>query len=353
MKKIAMLLPALTLIATLFLLIACGNKDENDSTATNGRHELQPVNVRIHAVAPAHFEEVIQVAGIVKAYEDVKLSPEEGGVVKEWKAQKGQFVKKNEIIALLKDDVIRASYEAAEAQYKLAQLNYEKQKQVFTDQSISEIQYKSAEYNRDAAKAQADLMKARWEHTQIKSPINGVLDDRLIDAGEYAPPAVPMAYIVNTSVIKILAEIPELYAATITLGTPVSITFDALPGDTLAGKISYVGKTVSPTNRTLPVEIYLNNPQGKLKPEMVAKVRVITAAHDNALLVSENVVLQVDKNKLVVYVENGGKATERIVKLGGRQRNMVEIVSGLAPGDHVIISGFQKLVHGNPVNVVE
>jgi membrane fusion protein, multidrug efflux system len=353
MKKLVVFLPALMLASTFFLLTACGNKDANDSTATNGRDELQPVNVRIHAVAPAHFEEVIQVAGIVKAYEDVKLSPEEGGVVREWKAQKGQFVKKGEIIALLKDDVIRASCEAADAQYKLAQLNYEKQKQVFTDQSISEIQYKSAEYNRDAAKAQADLMKARWEHTQIKSPINGVLDDRLVDEGEFAPSSAPMAYIVNISVIKILAEIPELYAATIMLGTPVAITFDALPGDTLRGKISYAGKTVSPTNRTLPVEIYLNNPQGKLKPEMVAKVRVITAARDNVLLISENVVLQVDKNKLVVYIENGGKATERIVKLGGRQGNMVEIVSGLTPGDHVIVSGFQKLVNGNPVNVVE
>ncbi|MDZ7289495.1 MAG: efflux RND transporter periplasmic adaptor subunit [candidate division KSB1 bacterium] len=352
MKELAVFLKAILLVATILLFIACGNKSTDQST-TNNRLEPQPVNVRIQELRPRPFAEAIQVPGIVKAYEDVKLSPEEGGVVKEWRAQKGQFVKKGEIIALLKDDIIRASYEAAEAQYKLAQLNYEKQEKVFTEQSISEIQYKSAEYNRDAARAQADLMKARWEHTQIKSPINGVLDDRYVDEGEFAPPAVPMAYIVNTSMVKILAEIPELHATAVRLGTPVSITFDALPADTMRGKISYVGKTVSPTNRTLPVEIYLNNPQGKLKPEMVAKVRVITAARDNALLISENLVLQVDKNKLVVYVENGGKAEERIVKLGGRQGNMVEIVSGLAPGDRVIVSGFQKLVHGNPVNVVE
>jgi membrane fusion protein (multidrug efflux system) len=353
MKKLALFLPALMPAAVLFLLVACGNKEANNSTATNGRHELQPVNVRIHAVAPAHFEEVIQVSGIVKAYEDVNLSPEEGGVVREWKVQKGQLVKKGEIIALLKDDVIRASCDAAAAQYKLAQLNYEKQEKVFAEESISEMQYKSAEYNRDAAKAQADLMKARWEHTQIKSPINGVLDDRFVDEGEFAPPAVTMAHLVNTGVVKILAEIPELHAGAVTLGTPVSVTLDAVPGDTLRGKISYAGKTVSPSNRTLPVEIFLKNPQGKLKPEMVAKVRVVIAHRDNALLISENVVLQVDRNKLVIYVENGGKAAERIVKLGGRQGNMVEIVSGLSSGDKVIVAGFQKLVHGNPVNVVE
>lgn len=353
MKSLNLLFNLTTSLTMILVLLACGNTNEENSFAANGRHEVQPVNVRVEEVKPMPFANVIQVSGIVKAHEDVNLSPEEGGVVKAWKVEKGQFVKKGEIIALLKDEVIRASYEAAAAQYKLAQLNYEKQEEVYAEQTISEIQYKSAEYNRDAAKAQADLMKARWEHTQIKSPINGVLDDRFVDEGEFAPPAVPMAHLVNTGVVKILAEIPELHAVAVTLGTPVSVTFDAVPGDTLRGKISYAGKTVSPSNRTLPVEIFLKNPQGKLKPEMVAKVRVVLANRDNALLISENVVLQVDRNKQVVYIENGGTAQERIVKLGGRQGNLVEIVSGLSPGDKVIVVGFQKLVNGNPVKVVE
>jgi multidrug efflux pump subunit AcrA (membrane-fusion protein) len=90
------------LLAAILLLFACVNKNEEKSFAANGRYEVQPVNVRIQEVKPMPFENVIQVSGIVKAYEDVNLSPEEGGVVKEWKAQKGQFVKKGEIIALLK-----------------------------------------------------------------------------------------------------------------------------------------------------------------------------------------------------------------------------------------------------------
>jgi RND family efflux transporter MFP subunit len=340
-------------LAAVFLLHACGNAPEEKPIAANNHHVAAAVPVRTQTLAPEHFDEIIQISGTVKAYEDVLVSPEEGGVVKEWKAQKGQFVRAGEVLAILKDDVIRPSYEAADAQYKLAQLSFEKQEKIYAEQSISEIQYKSAEYNRDAAQAQVALMKARWEHTQIKSPISGVLDDRLVDEGEFAPPAVPMAHLVNTSVVKILADIPELHAGAVTIGTPVAVTFDAAPGDTLRGKISYAGKTVSPTNRTLPVEIFLENRQGKLKSEMVAKVRVVLASKDNALLISEHNVLQVDRNKLIVYVENGGRAQERVVKLGGRRGNLVEIVSGLRPGERVIVSGFQKLVDGNPVNVVE
>lgn len=338
---------------SLLQIYACRNSGAEQTNASNGRSEMQPVTVRVQELKPVHFDATIQVTGVVKAFEDVHLSPEEGGVVQEWKARKGQYVKKGEIIAVLKDEVMRASYAAAEAQYKLAELNYEKQEKIFSEQSISEIQYKSAEYNRDAAKAQAELMKARWERTQIRCPINGVLDDRMVDEGEYAPPAAPMAHLVNIRVVKILAELPEMQAGSITLGTPVSVTLDAVPGDTLAGKISFVGNTVSPTNRTLPVEIYLENHEGKLKPEMVAKVRVLLESKDNALLISENTVLQVDRNKLVVYVENGGAAQERLVKLGKRQGNLVEIVSGLAPGERVIVSGFQRLVNGSPVILSE
>lgn len=352
MKKI--LLPLSSLLLLLFFqLSACRNSGAELANASNGHNEMQPVPVRVQELKPVHFDATLQVAGVVKAFEDVYLSPEEGGVIQEWRAQKGGSVKKGELIAVLKDEVLRASYAAADAQYKLAELNYEKQEKIFTDQSISEIQYKSAEYNRDAAKAQAELMKARWERTQIRSPLNGVLDDRLVDEGEFAPPAAPMAHIVNTNVVKILAELPEMHAGSVALGTPVSVSLDAVPGDTLTGKISFVGKTVSPTNRALPVEIYLDNRAGKLKPEMVAKVRVILASKDNALLLSENTVLQVDRDKLIVYVENGGTAQERRVKLGGRQGNLVEVVSGLSPGERVIVSGFQRLVNGSPVILSE
>ncbi|NUM68223.1 efflux RND transporter periplasmic adaptor subunit, partial [candidate division KSB1 bacterium] len=218
----------------LFPLPACRNNGGQQTQASNHRSEMEPVPVRVQELKPAHFDATLQVAGVVKAFEDVYLSPEEGGVIREWRAQKGEYVKRGELIAVLKDEVLLASYAAADAQYKLAELNYEKQEKIFTEQSISEIQYKSAEYNRDAAKAQAELMKARWERTQIRSPINGVLDDRMVDAGEFAPAATPMAHLVNTSVVQILAELPEMHAGSAAPGTPVSVTLDAVPGDTLA-----------------------------------------------------------------------------------------------------------------------
>jgi RND family efflux transporter MFP subunit len=340
---------AVIMIVAVLLTIPSCKKAETAGTI----QKVQPVNVSVMKITPSTMIDGIQVAGTVKAFEDVMMSPEEGGIVKEWKKKKGDLVKKGDLIVTLKDEVIKASYEAANAQYKMAQLNVEKQQSVYEQQGISELQYKNLVYGRDAAKANADLMKARWERTQLRSPINGVVDNTVPNVGEMAAPGIPIARVVNTSTIKIQAEIPELYSGMINVGTAVSVTFDAVQGETLNGKVTYVGSTVSAANRTMLVEILLPNPKGKLKPEMVAKVNLVRQKKNDAILVSESLVQLVDRDRYIVYVERKGIAEERRVTIGGRQGNLVEVVNGLKIGDLLIISGYQKLINGSPVVITE
>ena len=334
------------LMLSALLLSSCGKQE-----ATSNGDKVQPVNVRVEILKPSRLVDGIQVAGTVKASADANLSPEEGGVVKEWKARKGQSVKKGDLVILLRDEVLKAGFDAAEAQYKMAELNLEKQRKVFDEQGISELQLKNIEYTRDAAKANADLMKARWERTQIRAPFDGIVDNIIPNEGDFAPPGMPVARVVNTATIKIQADVPELYSGSISLGSAAIITFDALPGDTLRGKVDFVGSTVSSANRALQVEIVVSNPYRKIKSEMVAKVKILREVKPNALLVSENILQLVDRDRTIVYVENGGKAEERRLKLGGRQGIMVEVLDGLKPGDHLIVTGYQKVVNGSPVTI--
>jgi membrane fusion protein (multidrug efflux system) len=334
------------------LLIALLSLSCHKSETSNGQ-TIQPVNVQIEILKPRVLVDAIQVAGTVKAYEDVNMSPEEGGILSEWKVAKGQRVKKGDLVVVLKDDMLKAGWNAAEAQYRMAELNLEAQRKVYEEHGISELQFKNLQYARDAAKANADLMKARWEHTQLRSPIDGIVDNTIPNKGDFVPPGVPIARVVNTSLVKIQAEVPELYAGSINVGTPSVIIFDALPGDTLWGKVSFVGSTVSAMNRTLAIEILLSNSPQRLKPEMVAKVKLLRETKQDAILVSANVVQLVDRDRTVAYVENAGKAEERTLKLGGRQGIMVEVLEGLNAGDHLIVTGYQKVVDGSPVIVTQ
>jgi membrane fusion protein (multidrug efflux system) len=330
----------------LILLSACGKKENQ-----NNSQAVQPVDVQIETVKPAKFTVSIQVSGSVKAYEDANLSPEEGGVIKEWKAKKGQHVKHGDVIAILNDDMIKAGYDAAEAQYKMAELNLEKQKEVYAQQGISELQYKNFQYTRDAAKANADLMKARWERTQIRSPFDGVVDNTFPNEGEYAPPGVPITRVVNMSQIKIQTEVPEIDAGSISVGSDAVITFDAIRELTLKGKVSFIGSTLSSANRTLMVEVTLISNHPKLKSDMMAKVKLPRETKLNALLVSENIIQLVDRDRAIVYVEKDGKAEERRLKLGARQGNKIDVLDGLKTGDRLIIAGYQKCINGTPVVV--
>lgn len=340
------------LLPLVFLALAalssCGKQEEESAG-----EQVQPVNIAVREITPASMIDAVRISGSVKAFEDVMMSPEEGGIVKEWVKKKGERVKKGDLIVTLRDEVIKAGYDAAQAQYKMAELNVDKQKSVYDQQGISELQYTNMLYGRDAAKANADLMKARWERTQLRSPIDGVVDNTMPNVGEMAPPGMPIARIVNTSSIKIQAEVPELYSGTINTGMPASVTFDAVPDLTLEGNVSFVGTTVSAANRTLTIEIVLPNPNRRIKPEMVAKVELIRARKTNAILVSENLVQLVDRDRYVLYVERDGKAEERRVEIGGRQGNLMEILSGVTFGERLIVSGTQNLINGSPVIITE
>jgi membrane fusion protein (multidrug efflux system) len=342
------LLALLALGAAAVMFTGCGGESQGATP-----EELPGLTVRVETVSPAPLKDAISVAGIVKAAEDVMLSPEEGGVVKEWKVEKGQRVAKGQVIVVLKDEVIKASYDAAVAQYEMAEMNYSKQQKVYEEQGISDLQYQNLRLGRDAAKANADLMKARWERTQIKSPVDAVLDEQYFDEGEFAPPAMPIAHLVNLSTLKIAAEIPERYAAVIGAGAPILVTFDAFPGDTLRARLNFVGSTVNANNRALIVEAILPNFTGRLKPEMIGKVLVLRSSKESALLVPEIAVQLVDRDRYVVFVEENGKAVQRVVRLGAREGSRVEVLSGLRSGNRLIVTDMQKLTDGTSVRVAE
>jgi membrane fusion protein (multidrug efflux system) len=350
MKRRAIVIAWLLGIAPALLFIACGDSEAQPGTEQQKSHEqIAPVKVRSVNIEP--FAETLSLTGYVQALDDIIVSTEEGGVLKEWKVSKGRRVRKGQVLALMNDDVLKPMYEAAHAQYLTSQLNYEKQKNVYSEQAISELQFKTAEYTRDAAKAQADLAMARLERSRIKSPVSGILDDRLIDRGELAPPGAPVARVVSIDRVKILIYVPERYAGTVERGAEVSFTVSSFPGETFAGKVSYVGAAVMTDNRSFPVELVLSNPGRTLKPEMIANATILQTAPRDAILLEDNVVQEIDQGKYVVYVEDNGTARERTVTLGRRNRSMVEITSGLNEGDRVIVVGQRNIFDGQSVTV--
>jgi len=351
MRSRVHLLSGAAMLSLSLLTMACGNAQSEDEATTSSA----PVNatpVRVQTVEPTPFAETLKVTGYIEALDDITLSTEEGGVLQEWLVPKGRRVAAGQLIGRLKGDMLGAQRDAAEANFRAAELTYLKQREVFKEQAISELQLKTSEYTRDAAKAQAELARARLERTQIVSPVNGILDNRFIEAGELAPPGSPVARVVRLDRVKAVLLVPERYAGTIARGAKVEVMVTAYPGEAFSGTITYVGAAVIPDNRSIPIEISLINPDLRLKPEMIARAALLQSESRMAILVEESSVVQFDQNQRGVYVVEDGTAAKRVVTTGARSGGKVEIRSGLRAGDQLIVSGYQQIADGKPVEII-
>jgi membrane fusion protein, multidrug efflux system len=350
MKQKYTLAPVLLAVALLAGgILGCkkSGPDAADAKKANG----QNVTVAVETVTPQEFDETMQVTGTLTSPDDVTVPAEEGGKLVEWVVPRGAHVKKGQVIARFDDALLRAGFEAANSQYQMAQLTYDKQLKVYEAQAVSEWQIRSLEYQRNAAKAQADIARTRLEKMQIKSPVDGIVNQRFIDEGEMIGPGMPIAQVVAAHRLKLVAGVPEKYAGTFRMGDPVRFTVTAYPGEQFQGKISFIGAAVSKDNRTLPVEATVTSGLGRLKPDMIAAMQVRLGSRNGVIVVKSDYLQQIDRGEFVVFVARDGVAEQRRVTVAAQNGGRALITDGLKAGEQIITLGFQNVANGQKITV--
>ncbi len=348
--KRTLIIPAL-LLAMVSVLSLSGCGENNAESAPAGSTESPAVTVSTMTVEPMEFNEAIDVTGSIASPEDAMVPADEGGRVLKWVVPLGARVRAGQVLVVLDSVIVRAGYDAAVAQYNIAQTNYEKQKKVYEQQGISELQLKTLEYQRDAARAQMDMGRARLERTRVKSPFNGILNARFIEEGEMSAPGLPIAHVVNIDRLKIVGGIPERYASNFRTGDKVQFSVDTYPGQVFTGRIRFVGAAVNKDNRSIPIEVDIAGHSGQLKPDMIAKMKISLSSRAQSIVVAEDYVSKTGKNEFVAYVEIDGVAHERKVRIGASSNGRLLISEGLAAGDQLITRGHQNVADGQRVIV--
>lgn len=328
--------------------IACSDTEGEENKSA----EKRAVSVEVKTMEGISFSDYINVVGVVNANQSANVSFEgTGGQLKAVKKDKGSFVKEGEVVLEIENDILKANYNAAKAQYDLAQMTFEKQEQIFKENVNSEFQYLQSKYQRDQAKAGYDLAKTSYEKSFVKAPFDGFINQRFFDVGEFAAPGVPLFQIIDDNSLKIIAGIPERYADDVKLNQNVEIFFPELDLGKIEGKISFISKALNPDNRTFEVEIRISNKNRSIKPEMLAELKIFTRTYDNVVVVPEDVVTKIDDG-YVVYTVSDGKAVQKKVDIIKRTNGQVAISNGLVSGEKVITVGYQNIVEGENVNIV-
>ena len=350
-------------LASLIIVLGTGCADaqgdsENpdmDQTETASL-AVKTVNVTVVEVEPSSFTDFIRVAGQVEGRQDVMVSAEEMGPVSRVLVEKGQRVRRGQVILRLESSVLESQVAEAEAQAELSREQHERQRRLWEDEGIgTEMSYLQARYQADMQAARLNVLRTRLAKTAIRAPTSGVLEDRMVEVGEMATVGTPVARVVAVDSLKVVGGVPERMAGFVHQGDNAVISFDVFPGREFAGQVNFVGATVEAQSRTFAVEVVIANPDGQIKPNMVANMLLERLSLDDVIVVPQEVVIRTaDGYQVHVVTERNGEtvAETRTVRLGPSYDDRVVVESGLETGDLLVMLGAQMVDDGTRVRVV-
>jgi RND family efflux transporter MFP subunit len=310
------------------------------------------VPVAVAPLAPQTFSHYLETQGRIEFDQNVGVSAKVPGVLSSVRVERGDRVSKGQILATIDASVLNESVAELKTALDLANTVYEKQKRLWEQQIGTEIQYLQAKNNKESLERRLATLRQQQAQFVIKAPISGVVDEVMPKVGEAVSPGLPVARIVNTAGLKVVADISEANASKINPGDEALISLPDL-GQELPAKVSVVSRTINPGSRAFPVEFtLLGGSNLHLRPNMIAVVKVKDYTRPQALVVPVNIVQRDETGPFVYVAEARGRqqvVRKKKVETGLNYGGQMEITQGLQPNDHVITAGYQSLNEGQPV----
>jgi membrane fusion protein (multidrug efflux system) len=353
----------------ILVLAACGGNSTKDAATRLGQLKKQKATleeeiaklekevskndttvkekVKTVALTPVEntlFEHFIDVQGSVDARENVNVTSKVPGVITAIYVKEGQMVKEGQALAQVDDQVLRSGIAELKTQLELATVLYEKQKNLWAQKIGSEVQYLSAKNNKESLERKMATLQDQVGQTRIISPISGSVDAVIAKIGDAAQPGAPAFRVVNSNNLKVVANVAESYAGKIKTGDEVVVAFPDINKE-IRTRVTFASRVIDPVSRTIKVEVALK-PDAALRPNMIARIRIIDYTAKNAVVIPVNVIqYSMGKPFVVVAKEVNGKQTaqRRTLELGHTYNDMAEVTSGLQAGDKIVSMGYQGL----------
>jgi membrane fusion protein (multidrug efflux system) len=301
-----------------------------------------PMPVEVATVTSGTVNVDISAVGTLQANESVTIRPQISGRIETIHFDEGQAVKKGAVLFSLDASEYRAQLAESEATVKLAQLKFDRSKDLLKKNLSSQQQYDEDAAKLDEVKAQMALYKDRLDKTVIRAPFSGVLGLRKVSPGDVVQPGQELVDLEDDHLLKLDFRAPEIYLADLRPGLDVTVVTQAFADEIFSGKVYAIAPRVDEASRSVLLRAHITNDKDKLRPGIFAKVELRLASRENALLIPEEALWPVGKD-MFVYRVTDGKAKMAKVKIGKRLKGQVEILEGLSHGDTVITAGQMKL----------
>jgi RND family efflux transporter MFP subunit len=325
----------------------------------------RPLSVQTARVVRRRTMRTGEGQGALFAKESVILSNKMAGYVAKVYVDFGDAVKQGQVLAEMEREELELHTEVASANLKQAQAvliraegEYQRAQELFKEQIVApqrrdaaEAEYKVAAARVRSAEKALALAEKRLKDTRIVSPVDGFVQQRFVNSGEYLPAASKTLEVVVVDPLKLRVPAPERYARMIWIGMPFQVKVDALPGKVFSGTLTRIAAGVDHATRSLLVEAEVPNPNGILRPGYFAHVTA-SLGEEEALFIPRSALHRYAGVERVFVVENN-TVSSREVKSGVEEEGWVEVVEGLSEEEQVVTSSLERLMDGMAVQVAE
>lgn len=319
--------------------------------------EQPKVNVKVvSVVAEPQIADTVILPGTVEPNEIVQVSAEVSGRVEHIGPKEGIAVRSGQLLVELNSDLLRPEHASAKAKVERDQIQYQRMTELVDINATSQQDLDDARSQLAASKARLEEIQAKLDRTRITAPRSGVLNDLLVEEGEYVQPGTPVAEIVDKQTVKVVADVSERDIVFLEEGDTAQVLISAQntakdEERIREGPITFISELADPLTRSTRIEITLDNSQDVLHSGQIVRVRLTRMVLDEAIMIPLLAVIPME-NGNAVYVVEEGKAQRRDVELDIMKGDRVQITEGLEPGDRLIIAGHRFVAPGQMVNVV-
>jgi len=289
--------------------------------------------------------------GTLRANESVEIVSEINKKVITVFLKEGSFVTKGQLLFKLDDAEIAARISKLQIDEKLAATNEARQKAQLSKGGISQEQYDETLNHLNSIRAEIDILKVDLSKTEIRAPFAGKIGLRHVSEGALVNPNMVLASLQDVSRIKIDFSVPERYANDLHEGSAISFTADYSVKPYTA-IIEAVEPDIEKKTRTISLRAICENRDGSLVPGASVRVEISLQALNAKLFIPTAALIPTIKG-YDVYLVKSGKALLQPVKTGLRNRQSVQVVEGLAPGDTVVVTNLLRIKPDSPLKVVK
>ncbi len=307
----------------------------------------QPAKLPVEAVVlkPGKLDDKLVVTGSILANESLELKSEVSGKITGIFFREGKRVKKGELLVQINDEEIRAQLEKQKHNIKLNEDNEFRQRKLLEKDAISQEEYDNALNRLNTTISDVKVLESQLEKSRIVAPFDGTIGLRYVSAGAYISPTTTIASLYSVNPAKLEFSVPARYGMQVAPGKKV---FFRAEGDTKVwqGEVYAVEPQIDPNTRTIKIRALADNRDGRLLPGQFVRVELILETIENALLIPTQAIIQ-EMEGPKVFVSRNGKAAPVAVTTGIRTESELEILSGLNPGDTLIVTGLLQIRPGS------